>query len=408
MCIDMKSFYASCSALRLGLDPLTACIAVVGNREQKGSVVLAASPMMKKKWGIKTGARAFEIPNDPSIHVVHPEMRMYLRVSLEITRMLYRYATRQDIHVYSVDESFVRLNPAMRTYGLSAFDMAVHIQRDLQRQFGLPCAIGIGPNMLLSKLCLDLDAKRTGVAEWTMADVPTKLWPVTPLSEMWGIGRRLEERLGRMGIRSVGDLANFPVEQLEQTFGVMGKQLSAHANGIDFSRIGDAIKPKNASIGKSQVLLRDYYKREEVLAVLLEICEEVARRMRHTGKRGRTISLGMSYSKEEGGGGFLRSLTLPSTTNLGDVIYDACVQLFEQWREDFVVRKVSVTVSNLEANDEVQLDLFAQDDPKREQLAFVVDGLREKFGYTALLRGVSYTEAGTARHRAKLVGGHKA
>ncbi|MGL4521115.1 MAG: DNA polymerase thumb domain-containing protein [Bacilli bacterium] len=408
MCIDMKSFYASCSALRLGLDPLTACIAVVGEKNSSGSIVLAASPQLKKQWGIKTGHRRFEIPDTPSIHIVHPEMRMYLQVSLEITRMLYRYAPKKDIHVYSVDESFMRLNAAMSSMQMTARQVAERIQNDLLRQFGLPCSVGIGPNMLLSKLALDLEGKKTGIAHWTLEDVPTKLWPVQPLSEMWGIGRQLERRLNKMGIVSVGDLANFPLEELEKEFGVMGAQFYYHAHGIDHSEIGTHYRPKSESIGKSQVLMRDYYKREEILAVLLEICEEVSRRLRRGNKRARTISLGMGYSRDEGGGGFLRATTLDHSTNLGTTIYESCVTLFDQFREDFVVRKISVTLSNLESNEDVQMNLFAQDDEQKEVLAHTMDNLRSRFGYAALLRGVSYTKAGTAKERARLLGGHKA
>ncbi|MGL4820627.1 MAG: UV damage repair protein UvrX, partial [Bacilli bacterium] len=177
MCIDMKSFYASCSSLLLGLEPLESCLAVVGDKERKGSVVLAASPLVKKLCGITTGARLYEVKDTHPMHVVHPKMRMYLHVSMEITRLLYRYVDVKDLHVYSVDECFVRLDFAMKQFGCTARQLAEKIQADITRQFGLPCTIGIGPNMLMSKFALDLEAKKVGIATWEFSDIKQKLWP---------------------------------------------------------------------------------------------------------------------------------------------------------------------------------------------------------------------------------------
>ncbi|OHX55273.1 hypothetical protein BB777_04330 [Planococcus faecalis] len=223
-CIDMKSFYASCAAVELGLDPMKACIAVVGNQERKGSVVLAASPMMKKRFGIKTGSRLFEIPDHRDILLVEPKMKSYLLKSMQITDLLLSYVPKEAIHVYSVDESFVDLTGTEKLWGPPA-DTMRRIQDELLEKFKLPSTVGMGPNMLMAKLALDIEAKKTGFAEWTYADVPLKLWPVTPLSKMWGIGFRTEATLNSMGIYLVGDLANSDLEWLEEKFGIMGHQL---------------------------------------------------------------------------------------------------------------------------------------------------------------------------------------
>ena len=138
------------------------------------------------------------------------------------------------------------------------------IQDDLVSQFQLRSAFGIGPNMLLSKLALDFEAKKTGIADWTYEDVPEKLWPVAPLSRMWGIGSRLEKTLNSMGIFSVGDLAHAPLESLEKKFGVMGNQLYYHAHGIDLSDMGAPLVEGQISYGKGQILYRDYIVREKI------------------------------------------------------------------------------------------------------------------------------------------------
>ena len=211
LCIDLKSFYASCSCIKRGFDPLTTYLAVVGATDRQGSVVLASTPLMKKKYRIKTGSRLFEIPKKKEIHIVNAEMKYYLETSLEVTRILHRYASREDIHIYSVDEAFIRVNPVERIFG-DKWSIARNIKKEIFEELGLTVAIGIGENMLLSKLCLDLDAKKTteGIAEWTYESVPHKLWPVTPLSEMWCIGSRTQKTLNRMGIVTVGDLAHYP------------------------------------------------------------------------------------------------------------------------------------------------------------------------------------------------------
>lgn len=407
LCVDMKSFYASCSAVMLGLDPLQCYLAVVGEKDRQGSVVLAASPKLKKEFGIKTGSRRFEIPDDPRITIVNPAMGTYMRISVEITRVFHRYVPKEAIHVYSVDESFIQVDGADKLWG-DAWTIARKIREDIKREFQLSCAVGIGPNMLLSKLCLDLEAKKKGIAQWTFKDVPEKLWNISPLSEMWGIGRRLEKTLNSMGIFSVGQLAHYDLSLLEKKFGIMGNQLYYHAWGVDLSEIGAPIMEGQVSFGKSQILLRDYKEEHEIKHVILEMCEEVARRARIQRKAGRTVHFGLGYSRDEFGGGFYRSKSIDQPTNVTMDIYQICIELFEKFYEGKTVRQISISLANIVDDNEFQLDLFDSDGWKKRKLGYTVDQIRRRFGPAALLRAVSYTTAGTARERAKLVGGHKA
>lgn len=406
LCIDIKSFYASCAAVMEGLDPLESLVAVVGDKERKGSVVLAASPRLKKEYGIKTGSRLFEIPKDPRIHLIEPKMATYLRVSAEITRLFNRYVPKEAIHVYSVDESFLQVDGTDVLWG-DVIDIARKIKDELMREFQLTCAIGIGPNMLMAKLALDLEAKHTGIALWKYEDVPKKLWPVSPLSEMWGIGRRLEKRLNGMGIFTVGQLASYDLTKLEKEFGVMGNQLYYHAWGIDLSEIGAPIMQGQISFGKSQILLRDYKNVKEIKTVILEMCEEVARRARNHRCAGRTVTLSIGYSHEELGGGFNRAKTIDIPTNITMDLYRICIELFDKFYDGRTVRQIAISLSNITSDENVQLNLFEPNLWKRKKLGYTVDGIRKRFGSDAILRAVSYTEAGTARRRAQLVGGHK-
>ncbi|WNF38944.1 UV damage repair protein UvrX [Bacillaceae bacterium IKA-2] len=406
-CVDMKSFYASCSALALGLDPLTCYLAVVGDTKRDGSVVLAATPRLKKEFGIKTGSRLFEIPSDAKIQVVNAEMARYLEISIRLTEFFNRYVPLEAIHTYSVDESFLDVKGTERLWG-NKWTLANRIRTEMLAELGLACSIGIGPNMLLAKVCLDLEAKEKGVAEWTYAEVESKLWNVSPLRKMWGIGSQIEKRLNKIGIFSIGQLAAAPLALFEKHFGVIGNQLYYHAHGVDLSDLGAPIIEGQISFGKSQILLRDYDDTNEIKHVILEMCEEVARRARTAKRAGRTISLGIGYSKTETIGGFQRSVTLQAPTNITLELYKACLQLFDRHYSSQIVRQVSIGLSNVVSDDQMQLSLFEPNRPRQRDLGYVMDFIREKHGSDKLLRAVSYTKAGTTRQRSKLVGGHKA
>ena len=407
MCIDMKCFYASCIAMLEGLDVMKVPIAVIANFKQPGSVVLAASPPMKERFHIKTGNRLFEIPTHPDIKLFEPKMSFFLDMSVAITKLIAQFVPRDAIHVYSVDESFIDLTGTEQLWGCP-IETAKAIQQAIYNQFRIPSAVGMGPNMLMAKLALDLEAKKTGFAKWTYDDVPAKLWPVRPLSTMWGIGKQMEKRLNNMGIFSIGDLAHADLPSLEKHFGIMGNQLYYHAWGIDHSTFGEPLVQGQVSFGKGQMLMRDYQKRSDICVVLLEMCEDVAKRARSAGYVGRTISLGLSYSQAAMTKGFYRSKTIEEPTNDTMTLYAICKELLDTHFVGEPARQLSVRLSNVEQANSIQLDLFDTDKEKRQTLAHTVDTIRDKFGATAVLRAASYTEAGTAVARNRLVGGHLA
>lgn len=408
MCIDMKCFYASIVAMLHGLDVLKTPVAVVANFDQPGSVVLAASPLMKEKYKIKTGSRRYEIPKHPDIRLFEPKMSFFIQMSMTITKLIANYVPVDAIHVYSVDESFVDLTGTEKLWG-SPEETAKEIQKAILDQFNIPSAVGMGPNMLIAKLALDLEAKKTGFAKWTYEDIPKKLWPVRPLSEMWGIGKRMEANLNAMGIQTVGGLANADLAELEKRFGVMGNQLYYHAWGIDLSKLGEPLITNGAlSFGKGQMLMRDYHTRKEIAVVLLEMCEDVMKRARDAGFVGRTISLGLSYSQNAMTKGFYRSKTIAVPTSETLVMYKACIELLDEHFAGEPARQLSVRISNLEKEHSIQLDLFDERKPQRQIIGPTMDAIRNRFGATSILRAVSYTKAGTAIKRDRLVGGHLA
>ncbi|WP_100372120.1 Y-family DNA polymerase [Bacillus sp. FJAT-45037] len=412
LCCDLKSFYASVAAVKRGLHPLACKLAVVGDTKRNGSVVLASTPKLRE-MGIKTGSRLFEIPKDRDIIVVNAEMEEFLKVSTEITLHMEQFVPPEDIFVYSIDEAFIKLTSKRWQGAENQKKFAMMLQRSIKDHFGLTLAVGSSScNMLLSKVALDIEAKTTEdhFAHWDYEDVQSKVWPIQPLSDMWGIGGRIEKTLMNMGIRAVGHLANTRLERLESKFGkVMGQQLYQHAWGIDLSDIHKPAKVRSKSYSVGQILLRDYRGEKEISTVILEMCEEVVRRARKHHSIGRTISLGLGYSRNEGGGGFSKQLTIDQPTNSTLDIYNTCLKLLRGNYKGETVRQVYVSLSKVTPDTERQLSLFEDEEEvtKKRELGYVMDAIREKYGSTAILRASSYTKAGTTRHRSSLIAGHK-
>lgn len=405
LCIDMRSFYASVEAVKRGLDPMKVMLAVVGDPNRSGSIVLATSPALKKKYNLSNVNRFFELPKDPDIHIVPARMADYLKVSLAITDRLNRYAPKEAIHQYSVDEVWVTVDGLEKLFG-NPWQIAQQIKDDIYQTFGLTCSIGIGDNKFLAKVVMDLYAKQTGIAECRYEDVPEKLWPV-PIEKVWGIGSRLKRHLNRMGIITLGQLAQYNLKSLKKRFGIIGEQLYWHAWGIDLSPVfGDFIRAEQKGFGHGISLLRDY-SAEETLTCILELCEEVCRRARTANRAGRTIHLGIGYSQETGGG-FHRSKSLYFPTNITMDVYQVCRQLFQTFYDGkSKIRRVFVTLDNLSESGDTQLNLF-EDRAKKTDIGYVMDAIRDKYGATALLRASSYTEAGITIDRSKKIGGHQA
>lgn len=405
--LDAKSFYASAHCSLLGLDPLTAYLAVVGDPERSGSIILAASAALKRDFGVKNVSRFFELPRDPRIQIVKAKMSKYLEISLELTKILGRFAPFDSIMQYSVDEAWIDVTGTEKLFG-DKWSVARKIKQTIWEELRIPLAIGIGPNMLMAKVCLDLDAKKApeGIAEWTFEDLPARLWP-HPVKDMWGIGSRMERNLNRMGIRTIGQLAEFEVSLLEKRFGVMGVQLFNHAWGIDFSRVQPNYSQTHKSYGNGVTLLRDYVKPSEIKIVIRELCDEVTTRARKDRMAGRTISLGIGYS-HDAMGGFSRSQSIATPTNLEDEVYAVCLQLFDtHYTLGEEVRNIYVSLSNLSPDQEIQLDMFSyKTREKKRSLAFAVDQIRDSFGPTSIIKASSLVEGGIALERSAKIGGH--
>ncbi|MBZ5280790.1 DNA repair protein [Staphylococcus aureus] len=407
LCIDLKSFFASVSCIRKGLDPMITKLAVVGNTKRQGSVVLAATPPLKK-LGIKTGSRLFEIPNHSDIYITNPEMRNYLNVSTKISNIMMKYAAPEDFHQYSIDEAMCDVTDSYHLFADSPYELAQLIQQDIYNQTSIKSTIGIGSNILLSKVSMDIEAKHTkeGIAEWRYQDVPTKLWPIDNLTDMWGINTRTAKKLNKRGIFKIGDLANYPYVYLKRDFGIIGIDLHLHANGIDESIIRKPHKTQNKGFGKSQILLRDY-ELHELKSVLIEQVEDVYFRTRMSNQYPTTISVSVGYAE---GGGIRKQFTdkngFKSTTQIIDRLWS---YITTQIQDDALLRTIGINFTNFRSNAIQQLELFK---PEKELKAEIIDSaldrVKLKYGKEIVMRATSLTSGGTLNSRKGLLAGHKA
>jgi len=405
LCVDMQSFFASVEAVSRGLDPVETPLAVLGDKKRSGSVVLAASPALKKKYSIKTADRFYQIPDDPNIKLVEARMGLYIKVSLEITRIFNNYVPLDAIHVYSIDESWLKLDGTERLFG-NKWEVAKKIKKDLLENYGLNCGMALGPNMFLSKVAMDNEGKKKGLVEWTYEDVEDKLWSLA-LKKCWGIGSRLSRHFNKLGVKTIGDLAHLPLNYLEGKFGVMGTQLFYHAWGVDLSEVEGHYIDERKILGRGITLYCDYKDMEKIKTVIFELSEEVGKRARSRNLTGKTISLGLVYSKEELKRGFQVQRTIDIYTNLTSVIFDTAVVLLKEnyWGE--AVRKVRVSLGNFSNKANIQLNIF--DNKSNEiRLMETKDYLQDKYGYQALYFGRSM-KPGSIKERIKTtIGGHKA
>ena len=411
LCIDLKSFYASCECVERGLDPFTTPLVVSAGDRGGGAIVLAITPYLKS-LGISSRCRLFELPNDiPNLIIAKPRMRLYTEVSAQIVGVYLDFVSEEDILVYSVDEVFLDVTDYLTYHKMNDYQLAKTILRTVYQRTSIPAACGIGPNMLISKIALDVEAKKNSdmIAKWTYNDIPSKFWTITPLSEFWGIGRRMEVRLNRLGLYSIGDVANVSKEKLMSEFGVMGLELFYHANGIDQTRIIKGnYTPKNKSIGHGQTLFKDHYG-DEVKTIIMEIVDDITRRMRDGNYEGDVIHLSIGYSRKVSISGFSRQRKLDHPTQNSQTIYETCYELFDRYYREAPIRKIRVSVGNIKPKKNYfQLNIFEDPDAqiKRDNMANAVDEIKVRYGKNSILRGVSHTDKGNAKFRNTLIGGH--
>ncbi len=411
ICIDLKSFYASVECALRGLDPFTTPLVVADQSRGNGALCLAVTPYLKS-LGISSRARLFDIPDDlkPFIIYAKPHMKTYMEHTMKIIEIYLKYVSDEDLYVYSIDEAFLDVTNYLSLYKMTDVELGKKIVKDIFDQLNLPASCGVGPNMLLSKLAMDLDSKhqKDSITKWTYEDVPKKLWPIEPLSEMWGIGYRMERNLNLLGMHTIGDIANYNKDILKDHFGILGEELWYHTHGIDMSMIQDKgkLRSKSKSFGTSQVLFHDYHK-PEIYTIILEMADEITRRLRMSKKRCRVVHFGVGYSLSTGGG-LHQQVTLEQPTSSFKEIYHTCLNIFKRQYDGSPIRSVSVSLGGLTDSKVYQYSLFedAEAIEKEYQLLSSIDEIKERYGKNAVNRAESLEEHSTIVRRNGFVGGH--
>ncbi len=411
LCIDLKSFYASVECAILGLDPFETPLVVADASRGGGSIVLAVTPYLKR-LGMPSRCRIHELPQDIPIIFQKPRMELYLEYSTKIIEVYLKFISEDDLYIYSVDEAFVDLTEYLNYYQKTDIEIAKMILDAIYHETKLFATCGIGPNMLIAKLALDIESKKAPdfIAKWTYGDIPEKLWPVTPLSEMWGIGSHMEFNLNRLGLHTIGDIAHYDVRTLKKIYGVLGEELFYHTHGIDMSLIQSKINVRsiNKSYGSGQTLFHDYLP-PDIFQIILEMVDDVSRRLRLAKRIAKTIHLGIGYSKETGGG-FSRQITLEQPTSNASLIYQTCLFLFHKYYENEPIRRVHISVTGLIENHIYQFSIFedAEQLIKEQKLHSAVDEIKFRYGRNSVNRASSEFESSTIKARNKMIGGHHA
>ena len=477
LCIDLKSYYASVECVKRGLDPLKADLLVADPSRSDKTICLAVSPSLKAK-GVPSRTRLFEakqkIREYEAAHrtkldwiIATPRMAEYERISAQIFGIYLRYVSPEDVHVYSIDECFIDVTHYLYAYrekaaaaGTSpARELAMTMIRDVLRTTGITATAGIGTNLYLAKVAMDIVAKHAApnehgarMAELTEQSYRRELWDHRPITDFWRVGRGTARRLESRGVYTMGELARLSLDSEDTLYGIFGvnaELLIDHAWGYEPCTIA-AIKgytPESKSLGSGQVLMRPYAFSEARL-VAREMAEKLSLDLCDKGLLAGEVSLYVGYDVENlsGRGAYEgeivvdhygRSMPKPThgnhrfrePTDSTEAVVTAMDDIFRRVADPrLTVRRIQVGAGRLSeagtgpvGGRSEQLDLFAdptaqeqarqvrQAKQRRERQAqqAVLD-IRKKFGGNAILKGMDLKEGATTKERNEQVGGHKA
>ena len=493
--IDLKSMYASVECVARGLDPLTTNLVVADVSRTEKTICLAVTPSLKA-YGIGGRARLFEVVQrlrevnyerqmkSPSRRLTgksvsdielkeHPDwavdyiaapprMAHYIDVSSKIYGIYLKYIAPEDIHVYSIDEVFMDVTDYLKSYKKTAHELAMTMIRDVLSQTGITATAGIGTNMYLCKVAMDIVAKKAPadkdgvrIAELDEMSYRKQLWDYRPITKFWRVGKGIAEKLAMYGIDTMGKVARQSVkneELLYRLFGVNAELLIDHAWGWEPCTMDmvKAYKPENNSFSNGQVLQSAYdFKKARV--VVQEMAENMALDL--VSKRLVTdqIILTVGYDRESLTNPDIRAhyhgevttdyygrqvpkhahgtANLSRQTSSTKLITEAVVELFDRIvNKDLLVRRLNLTVNHVVNEEEAnrrttptQLDLFTDyEELARQQEAEKAEldkerriqeaqlAIKQRFGKNAILRGLNFEEGATAKERNEQIGGHKA
>ena len=499
--IDLKSFYASVECMERGLNPMTANLVVADQSRTEKTICLAVSPSLKA-YGISGRARLFEVvekvrqvnarrralapgrrltgessddtelKKDPSLAVSYivapPRMSYYIEYSTRIYNVYLKYIAPEDMHVYSIDEVMIDASRYLGTYGITARELAVRIIRDIYHTTGITATAGIGSNLYLSKIAMDIVAKRSApdrygvrIAELDETSYRRLLWTHRPLTDFWRVGRGYARKLEENGLFTMGDIARcslgsasdyYNEDLLYRLFGVNAELLIDHAWGYEPCTMADikSYRPDTSSIVSGQVLQYPYTA-EKARLVVREMADALALDLVEKGMVTGQLTLTVGYDIENLADPDTRrqyqgevtvdrygrrvpkhahgTANLDRQTSSSLLITDAVAALYDRIiNPRLLVRRISLSANRIVPASSVkeqeiyeQLDLFTdyaalrkeQEEEKRilereQKMQKAMLEIKKKYGKNAILKGISLEEGATARERNGQIGGHKA
>lgn len=412
LCIDLKSFYASVECVEWGWDPLTARLVVADPERSEKTICLAVSPALKQ-MGVPNRCRVFQIPKEIPYKMAPPRMQLYIDYAAEIYGVYLKYIAKEDIQVYSIDEAFLDVTDYLHLYQMTAVELGRTIMQDILDTTKIPAACGVGTNLYLAKVALDIMAKHETdrIAYLDEARYREKLWKHKPLTDFWRVGRGTVERLSNMGICTMEEIAHARESLLYKSFGIDAELLIDHAWGREPVTIADikAYRPKNTSFSSGQVLPRDYEYEEGVL-VVKEMADLLCLDLVDQGLVTSHISLVIGYSNQKCFEPAKGSTTLRSATSSNRRLLSYVEQLYRRIvRPGAYIRRITLTYTGVMAEDYQQFDLFSdpeetEKDVKAQRAAI---SIKQRYGKNAILKGMNLEESATTIERNGQIGGHK-
>lgn len=440
VCIDLKSFYASVECVERGLDPMTTDLVVADPTRSDRTICLAVSPSLKAK-GVGGRPRVFEIPANLEYIMAPPRMNLYMEYAAAIYKVYLDYIASEDIHVYSIDEVFIDVTKYLRRYGCDPRQMAELLMGEVYDRIGVRATAGVGPNMYLAKIAMDIIAKHADdfIGVLDEAEYKDVLWDHRPLTDFWRIGRRTAAKLERIGITTMRGIAEADEDLMYRMFGIDAELMIDHAYGIEPTEMSDikGYRNKSHSLSRGQVLMRDY-NNDEGRLIVKEMTEGLCHDMTADGMVTPNVSIMVGYSNALKVPMARGSVSFSVMTDAASVIMPAVADLYDRITErSWPVRRIFINFNNIQPRGvDGQLTIFdladAEDeeegltkgqkrradmsDPVAEMqgrmkrdaaLQETVNSIRSKYGKDAMFRAMDLEDAATTRERNHQVGGHK-
>ena len=408
--IDMKSFFASVECAERNLNPFKTNLVVADESRSKGTVCLAITPKMKT-LGIRNRCRLYEIPQNIDYIIAKPRMKKYIEYAANIYEIYLQYIDKNDIHIYSIDECFIDATSYIKFYKTTAKAFAQKLMNEIKDKLKIPSTCGIGTNMFLAKIALDLTAKKTkdGIGFLNESKFRKELWNHRPITDFWQISTGIAKRLERYGIYDMKGITEIQEDYLYKEFGINAELLIDHAFGKETCEISDIkkYKSKSKSIGSSQILPCNYSFSDSII-ILKEMIQNGVYDLVKNGYVAQGLHLSISYgdSKQNETHGTIK---LGSLTNLYSIIEEQALSLFKKIvNRDLPIRKIGYTFTNLlpEKNETYDLLTDLNKVSKEKKLIKSVIGIQNKFGKNSLLKGIDLEEKATQMERNKMIGGH--